>query len=187
MVLQPYPQQPNLPYVNPEGSSKDATKVTYPKSDDMDRWLFNYENEYIRVKTALKGGYLSLEGGKLIENVPEDATPYMNRRGIEASMAIFSGFVSKISGTSIYDEIRILELVENLAHDLVNLYTANMQKFELDPERASVVIDMLTDSYESNLRKSIDGKSLKWMLSSEEMRVVSTEQQKSGWRKLLPI
>jgi len=188
MMPQQYAVPPGYGAPQPLPPGKDSTKVSYPKSEVEPRWLFDYEPEFIRMKTALQGGYLTWKDGKLTQVIPEGSVPYMNTEGIEATMALYTGMITKIDATTSYeDEARVLELCEDDAHVFVNFFTVNMQRFELEPEKASVVLNMLMDSIEANRRKSIGAQGLKLMLTSEEQRTIVTESGKSGLRRLLPI
>ena len=150
----------------------ERVSTTYsPPSDKESRWFFDYEKLYWEIKAHLFGGWLEEDKrGNYIIKKPKSAKPFMNIEGIESTMALINAFVTKIGALTILSEDRILELCGDLHTKLSVLYYVNMDKYNLTPDKASVVIRMVMTSVEANLRKSLGGKSL--MLIGETEKIV---------------
>jgi hypothetical protein len=145
-----------------------------PPLDERARWLFDYTRLYWELKAKLLGGWLVTDeksGSFKIER-PRRAVAFMNDRGVEQTMAVVNGFITIVQGTSIYDEQRIYALCFEFNEKLNLYYYQNMDDFDLPPDRASLVIRLIVDGFEANMRKSIGGASLKIIGSTE--RVIET-------------
>jgi hypothetical protein len=155
--------------------------TTYtPPSDQIARWYFDYSRLYWEIKAHLYGGWLEEDkNGNYLMKKPKNANPFLNTKGIEDTMALVNSFITKIQALTILDEERILTLCRDLYIKLAQLYYVNMEKYELIPEKASVVIRIVMNAFETNLRKSLGGRSL--LLIGQTERIV--EQKVEAPRK----
>jgi hypothetical protein len=97
---------------------------------------------------------------------------------VEQTIALLNGFVDKIHALSIMNEERVLDLCKDLCINLSKFYYVNMEKFDLDPSRASVIIRLIMNLFETNLRKSIGAQSLRIIGQSERFVVSSKDEEK---------
>ena len=164
----------------------EEVSTTYtPPSDEVARWYFDYSRLYWEIKAHLYGGWLEEDKfGNYIIKKPKSAVPFMNTRGIEDTMTLVNGFITKIQALTILDEERILALCRDLYISLSILYYVNMEKYELTPEKASVVIRMVMNAFETNLRKSLGGRSL--LLIGQTERVIEQKIEQPR-KKILGI
>jgi hypothetical protein len=155
-----------------------ATQYT-PPSKEEGRWIFDYTTLYWEIKARLLGGWIIQDNNNQYQIMrPQGAVPLLNSSGIEETMSIINGFVSKIQALTLLDEERVLTLCRDLYVKLAMLYYIKMEDFELDPARASIVIRMIMNMFESNLRKSISGISLKMIGQTEKVVVTKEQHQK---------
>ena len=129
------------------------------------------------------GGWVSKtkQDELVIEFPPTGKKPMLNDVGIDETLSEL-GMVTEIQGFSYYkDEERILLLTKDLHISLAKFYRINMERFELTPTKASLLIKILTDLYEANMRRSIGGRSLNIIGGSEKV-VVTKDDNKGGWR-----
>jgi len=156
-----------------EAVEEDVEQIstTYtPPSKEEARWIFDYEKLYWEIRAKLMGGWLTQN--KLNEYVivkPKGATPLLNITGIEQTMALVNGFITKIQALTILDEERILTLCKDLYINLAKFYYINMEEFDLTPERASLVIRIVCNLFETNLRKSLGGRSMQIIGMTEKI------------------
>lgn len=158
------------------------TKVTPPSEKDA-RWMLDYIRLYWEITAHLYGGQLTQEktGDQQYKIVRRrGAKQFMNDKGIEETMSIFNGFVNKIDATSLTNEDRILDKCTRLHEELAFNYFINMKRYELTREKASLVIKMIVNAFESNSRKSIGAIMLKTLGGSETVHMVMTEGKRGG-------
>jgi hypothetical protein len=145
----------------------------------------------LRLHEALLGNQGTLYGGWLEEDKfgnyvikkPRHARAFLNTEGIEDTMTIINGYITKIQALTILDEERIMAMCRTLRVELAKLYYTNMEKYQTTPEKASIVIDMILNAFETNLRKSLGGRSL--MLIGQTERIV--EQRVEPKKKILGL
>lgn len=155
-----------------------------PPSEEVARWFFDYRQLYWEIKAHLYGGWLEEDKrGNYVIKKPKKANPFMNVKGIEDTMALINAFITKIQALTILDENRILRLCKDLYVKLAKLYYVNMEKYNLEPAKASIVIRIVMSAFESNLRKSLGGRSM--VLIGQTERVV--EQRVQPRKKFLGI
>jgi hypothetical protein len=159
--------------------------TTYtPPSDEQARWFFDYSRLYWEIKAHLYGGWLVEDkNGNYVIKKPKNAKPLLNTIGIEDTMAIINGFITKIQALTIIDEERIFIWCRELHIRLSQLYYINMEKYELTPEKASVIVRMIMNAFESNLRKSLGGMSMRLIGQTErivEQRVEASRKKFLG-------
>lgn len=153
-----------------------------PPSRDEGRWMFDYSMLYWEIKARLMGGSLSQDKMRnYMINIPKGAVPIMNTRGIEETMSLINGLVTKIHGLTIVTEDRVHELCRDLMVKLAKLYYVNMTNFALKPEKAYLVIRIIMYLFEANLRKSIQGYSMKMMGQTEKFITTQTEPKRKWW------
>jgi len=150
-----------------------------PPSEKEARWLFDYTMFLLQLRAKLLGGYLIEDPQKgMVIKVPKGSKPFMNVEGVEDTIAIVNGFVEgKIQGLTILDEERVLTWCRELHRKLALLYYLNMEKYELKPAKASLVIRMVCNLFESNFRKSIGGMSLRLIGQTERIVTHKTESK----------
>jgi len=155
-----------------------------PIDDEKVRWLYDYDRDiYWNMRARLEGGWLSQNSKKeYVIQKPKDAQPLMNKIGIAKTMYVLQGFITKIDALSWYDEIRIREMCKVIANALARLYAVNIIKFGMSPTDARVCIRMIMKLVESNLRKSIQGRSLNLIENTERRNEVirGESDQRSG-------
>lgn len=170
-------------------TQKEITTAYQPSADKTARWMYDYDRLYWELKAKLYGGWLTEDKkGFYVIRCPKNSEPFMNEQGIEKTMAIVNGFISKIQALSIISEERILELDLELNFALVAFYYENMEEFNMSRATASVVIRMIMSMVEANWRKSINGNGLRWASGSERvLETVNQAQPQPGLlRRLLP-
>jgi hypothetical protein len=180
------------------------TKTSYkPLTGDETRWMFDYRQLYWEIKARLMGGWITQN--KMNEYViikPKDAQPMMNSTGIEATMSYINAFVTLIQGLSFIDEERIMTLSKDLWIKLAKLYYIRMEDrhivvlgiivnaefnkggfinteekgFDLSPDKANIVLREVMNLFETNMRKSISGNTLK-LLATTEKRIETVVEQ----------
>ena len=163
--------------VLPQNFEKHETNIM-PPTDDQARWMFEYRTLYWDIKAKLMGGELTQEqtgkdAGKYLIYRRAGFRPFMNDNGVEETMALVNFAISKIQALSIYDEERILVQSKLLNIELAIYYFIHYREFDLSLDRASLVIELIMNNFESNLRKSIQGQGLKVIGGTE--RVVTTQ------------
>jgi hypothetical protein len=93
----------------------------------------------------------------------------LNVEGIEDTMTIINCFVTKIQALTIFDNERISTWCRELHKALAKLYYINMEKYELTLEKASVVLRMIMNTFESNSRKSLGGTGMRLIGQTERI------------------
>jgi hypothetical protein len=160
------------------------TKYIPPNIDEA-RWIFNYTNIYWEIKARLMGGWITQDKqGNYLVVKPKGTRPMMSSTGIEETMATINAFVTVIQGLTWLDEDRILKLCLDLSVKLDIFYYINMEKFDLEPERASIVKRIVMNMVETNMRKSIAGNSMKLIGQTE--KIVETRVEEGKKHKFLP-
>lgn len=163
---------------------EEVTTSYTPPSEESARWFFDYKQLYWEIRAKLYGGWLEEDKkGNYVIKKPKYASYFMNTQGIEGTMSVINAFVTKIQALTIFDEERIMELCRDLHITLAKHYYINMEKYDLDPIKATIVIRMIMNLFESNLRKSLGGKSM--MLIGETERIV--EQRVEPRKKLFGV
>lgn len=146
-----------------------------PPTKDV-RWIFDYESLYWEIKAKLMGGWVTKnKDDEIVIIIPDGVRPMLNITGIEETMAIVNGFISKIQGLSILDEERVFVMCKDLWIKLSKMYYINMENFDIDPARASIVLRVIMNLFETNLRKSLGGRSMR-MIGETEKIVQSIEE-----------
>jgi len=177
-------QNPNQQERKPQFREYTDISYTPPKAEDV-RWAFNYDIFILQLRAKLMGGWLIEDkqiGYKI--QLPADSKPLMNTEGIDQTIAFVNGFVDgRIQGLTVYNEERILKICQDLHRRLTDFYFIKMEQFNLTPETAKVIIAMIMNLFESNLRKSLEGRTLKMLGESE--RIVTTKDESK--RKWLPF
>ncbi len=159
-----------------------------PPEEKEVRWMFDYRLLVYELKAKLKGGYVEEDKktGAIKIKVPKGAKPLMNEEGIEQTIALISAFIDgRIYGLSIYDEDRVMIICRYLMRKLSDFYYVNMEKFDLTPDKATIVISIILNLFESNLRKSLAGMGMRVIGSSE--RVIVKEGDDKEKRSILPF
>ncbi len=86
----------------------------------------------------------------------------LNNKGVAEFMRIISSYVTKETMLSVYDEIRIYEILADLGNELRKLLVSNYEKFGLDTEykqsKFIVLILVPLNIIESCYRRAIGGK-----------------------------
>lgn len=180
--MSPNPQEEPEQYeeVDTQDGSISSASFRPPKEKDV-RWMADYSLLYWELKARLSGGWLDTnERGHYIIKKPKNAIPFMNAEGIENTMTIINGYVTKIQAYSIYDEERIKEWCGEIDWVLCKLYFANMERYDLTPDKADTVVRFIMNAIESNMRKSIEGAALQGLSQSERITEVRTTQQQKG-------
>lgn len=153
-----------------------------PPSREESRWLFDYRELYWEIKARLMGGYVTqdVQGNyKIIRS--KDAEPMLNTRGIEETMSLLNAFVTKIQGVTYLDEERIFELCRDIYVKLAKLYYIQMENYNINPSKASVVIRFVMNNIESNMRKSIGGRSMQMIGQTERIVETRNEPKRRFW------
>lgn len=159
-----------------EEPTEQMTTEYSPPSDEAARWVFDYEKVYWQMKANLYGGWLVEDKkGVYVIKKPRNAKQFMNTEGIESTMALINGFISKLQSISDFDEERILQLCNSINDKLAIFYYQNMDKFDLTEERASVVIRMIMTNIEANFKKSLNGASMRMLGTTE--KVITTRDE----------
>lgn len=164
-----------------ENYQKEDTQVI-PPSDDDARWMFDYRMSYWDLKAKLMGGELTQEQsgenkGNFVIIRKVGSHPFMNDDGINKTMAMLSGHVSKIQALSQLNEDRVLQLCQVLSEDLIVYFAIHHAEFGMSLFDASKVIGLIMDNYETNLRKSIGGQGLRTIGGSEHVIETRTDSQ----------
>lgn len=150
--------------------------------DEEAKWFFDYSKLYWEIKSKLMSGELREDkDGNFIIRRPKGARALLTSVGIEETMAIINSSVTKIQALSIVDEERIKAMCLTLGRSLVDNYYVNMEKYGLDPSRATMVLRIIMNLVETNLRKSLEGKALIITLQNETVREVRTDKAKKGF------
>ena len=84
-----------------------------------------------------------------------DLTPFLNETGVRETMALLSGIVTTTHSDSALDEDRILKLCKHVNLTLLEFYYTNWERFNLDSSKAGLLVNIIMDIYETNLRKSL--------------------------------
>lgn len=151
-----------------------------PPSEEQARWLFDYTHFIWQLRAKLMGGYLTEDKKKnFVIKRPKGAKPLMTTEGVEETISIINGFVEgRIHGLTILTEERIYTICRDLYIKLAKHYYINMERYGLDPAKASMILRMIMNLVEANLRKSIAGKSLMLIGSTERVTVHKVEGKK---------
>jgi len=156
-----------------------------PPSEEGARWFLDFDKFIWELRAKLLGGYLIQDKNGYYKIVrPKGAKPFMNMEGVEDTVSIAKFLCNKIHGLTILTEERVLELAKEFYIKLAKLYYVNMEKYQLTPAKASVVIRMVVGLFESTLRKSIGGMSMRLIGQTE--RVVETRAEPKR-KKILGI
>lgn len=168
---QPQPQQQQPDYAHQE------RKGVAPREDT--RWLFDYTllHEFIRARIA---------GGKLVQELPsgelkvkECTYPYMNKRGVETTMSIISGFITgKVQATTNLDRKEVYAWCKELWETLAIHFAKHMHEYDLKKDTASVVIRMIVNLFHTNLAKSIGGIMIDVIRGTETVTVTKEDKDK---------
>ena len=139
-----------------------------PPSEKDAKWVFDYENLYWQIKAQLMGGWLTTDkDGKVLIKRPKGAAPLLNKNGIEETMSTLVTFITKIGALTVLTEERILQRCLKLANILVFFYAKHHEDFGVEVDDCERIIEGIMGLYEDNLRKSIGGKSLTMIGTSE--------------------
>lgn len=162
---------------------KENTGYT-PSNPEVSKLIHDFEKELQwDLMARLRGGYVIRNNKDQFEiKFPDDRqpVPLMNDKGIDATMLLVSGFLSRMHGLSIYDDDRIKEICHITASALTRLYAVNLMEFGMTPSKMRVVKVMLMDYFESNIRRSFSGSALKWASQyiPQEQQTQQKEQKK---------
>lgn len=160
----------------PEGRMERIETLYHPPSREDSRWLFDYLDLYWEIKARLMGGYVSINNQGNYDIIRDkDSAPMLNTLGIEETMSLINAFITKIQALTYLDEERIFELCRDIYIKLSKFYYVNMEKYEIYPAKASLVIRMIMDMFESNMRKSIGGRSM--LLVGQTERIIETKTE----------
>jgi len=190
-----------------QGSSE-ANSFRSPQEKDS-RWAFDYSMLYMELKARLHGGFLYQDNdgninikwpdpekpGKFTTDKPKNSVSFMNDAGVENSLALINGYVTKIQKLGIQREGRVLAWAGKIDWELSKLFFAAMMQeneenpnqinqYDISPVKASNVIVMMMNLIESNLSGSIEGRSLELLGQSEHVVQTIGEQPR---KKILGI
>lgn len=156
-----------------------------PPDKETVRWMFEYNNLMWEIRAKLLGGWVVKDKitDSFVIKKPRGVKPLMNESGVEGTMAVINAFANVIQGLTYLTEERILEICRDLNIALAKKYYINMEKYDLTPETASIVLRMCMNIIEMNLRKSIQGMSMRIIGTTE--RVIETKTE--GKKKFLGI
>lgn len=152
-----------------------------PPSLSESRWIYDYTLLYWEIKAALIGGWVTEDKkGNYVIKRPKNAKPIMNSLGIEETITDINAMVTKIQALSIYTEERIFEICWSIADSIVHSLYINMERYEITPEKARKIRDIIMSLIESNMRKSIQGRSM--LMIGQTERIIETRQpEKKKW------
>lgn len=161
-----------------------------PPSDDQARWMFEYRMIYWDIKAKLMGGELTQEQagdnkGNFVVIRKVGAKPFLNDEGINKTMALLNGYVSKIQALSQMDEERVFKLCIVTRDALTDFYSIHCREFGISLMDASLIIDMVMNNFETNMRKAIGGKGLTIIGGTE--RVIESRTDNPQKKKFLGI
>lgn len=178
------PLNPQLPQQEEQGEEVLQTGMPAPEKIDA-RWLFDFDFLWLSFEANLRGGKL-MRNSKTEQweiKVPAGAKPFMNDKGVKDVMAVLRANVNMITGSSIYEEDRILTLCRQTRLDFSYMLHSKRDEYELEAEKYPMVVTTLMNAFESNLRKSMNGTALKYSLQAE--RILETRTQdltpQRGW------
>ena len=178
------PTQPQKPEeIKPRTQyGEQETKGVVPKEEA--RWLFDYTLlvEFIRARVA---------GGRLIQipatgelKVLNPTYPFMNKKGVEATISIISGFVTgKIQATANFDRDEVYKWCRELWIALAQHYAKNMHLYGLKKDGARVVCRMIVNLFHANLSKSINATMINVIRGTERVTVTEGigDKKKKFW------
>jgi len=154
-----------------------TTRGVVPREEA--RWLFDYTLlvEFIRARIA---------GGRLMQipatgelKIMKPTYPFMNKKGVEATISIISGFVTgKIQATANFDRKEVYRWCRELWLSLAKHYAKNMHKYELKKDGATLVIRMIVNLFHANLSKSINAEMINVIRGTERVTVTEGQEKK---------
>jgi hypothetical protein len=160
-------------------------QTDYSPNENKDaRWAFDNERQAWELKAHLYGGWLTEDKNRTFKiKYPKGMiAAFMNSTGIENTVAIYRGFVTKYGGTSWYkDEKRIMFMCKLLHRELAKMYYLHRKDYGLSLDKASLVIRLVRFEFENNMRRSVSAQGLKGALGTE--RVVETHNIQSQPRR----
>jgi len=151
-----------------------------PPSEKEARWFFDYQRFIWELRAKLMGGYITQDKDGFYKIMRfKGCKGLLNKQGVEDIVSLVNGFVTdKIHPLSIFTEERILQLCRDLYTKLAIMLYKNMEFYEIDPGKASVILRMVMNLFEANLRKAIGGMSLRMLGQTEKVIEQKTEPKK---------
>lgn len=158
-----------------------STGYKPPVNQDV-RWMFDYNFLLVTIRAKLYGGLTEQDKntGEVLIRYNKDSM-LMNEIGIDKTMSLINGYISILHGLSQIEEDRIMLLCRRLAIQLDFWFYNNADDFDIEPSSIAVVVDMIMDLYELNLRRSLAGKTLNLIGTTEHYEhTQNMEKEKSG-------
>jgi hypothetical protein len=150
------------------------TGVQAPEKIDA-RWLWDYDYLWMSFEASMRGGALKRNPKTSHYEIDlRNATdPFMNERGIKDIMALLRANVNVILGSTIFEnaqgqgETRVYQLCEDFGYELLIMLQNNKEVYEISEGKIMVLLLTFLNAFESNLRKSLDGKALVYAMQAE--------------------
>lgn len=158
------------------------TGLEAPNKIDAE-YLFDYTYLWLEFEAHLRGGDLKKNNNGFWEIiVKRGSKPFMNDQGIKDVMAVLKASVNIIGGSTIYGteenqsdgERRILQWCERFTEDVAEMLFINQIKYDLDDAKYMLLVTIIAQAFESNLRKSLGGRAL--TLALQGKRVIESRQ-----------
>ena len=125
-----------------------------------------------KIEHFLKGDYVSVdkEGNEVWKVEKDNKLVLFNKYGVNSIMLIIGNYIDKNTMLSHYDEMRINEILADLAEELAKFIYCNYEKMGMDTEfkktRFELTVITIIHSIESAYRRAIGGNTMRELNSS---------------------
>jgi hypothetical protein len=151
-----------------------------PPSKEESRWMYDYNEIYRQIRLSLLGlreEYDKKRGWITVK----DSEPLLPEKAVSEIMTLIKGYVNKVTGLTYLSEERVLNLCHMIYIDLAEFLLMKRKEYELTPEKATQVLNIIISIIETNLRKSIGGFGMRIIGVSEKVIEHRVEPKRKLW------
>jgi hypothetical protein len=167
-----------------EGEITTEESYTPPSKEEV-RWMYNYNELYKQIKLSLLGLREEYDKKTGTWKIVRETEPFLPEKAVSEILTLIKGYVNIITGLTYLSEERVLQLCYFIYLDLAQFLLLKRKEYQLTPEKASQVLNIIISIFEANLRKSIGGFGMRILGVME--RVIEHKVGMEPKRKLWPF
>ena len=156
-------------YYEEEDTAETVEESYTPPSKEESRWMYNYNEVYKQLKLSFLGLREEYDEKTKTWKIVRESEPLLPENAVNEILALIKGYVNKITALTVLNEDRVLTLCYYFYLDLAEFLFMKRKEYQLTPEKASQIINIIISVIETNLRRSIGGFGMRIVGVSEKV------------------
>lgn len=116
--------------------------------------------------------------GKHIWYTPPGITPLLNEQGINTVLATLRSRLTKVFALTDLDEDEIRNITISVSNNIIQDVRYNWDNYQIkDRAAASTIVNIVTDNVYASLRKSVNGKYLRFLTKTHTVSEIQTNNR----------